>query len=118
MARGTLYNALYRLTEPSHTGDLPYLMQHHIPSPSHMLYLRFTIDQRGTFWWHAHVGNVRTSLHGPLIVHSRVPDPFVYDEERTILLNDWWHTVRTVITLCLIPNILAGFNRSDNGITL
>ncbi|KAF2084808.1 multicopper oxidase, partial [Saccharata proteae CBS 121410] len=64
---------------------------------------RFDIsdDQAGSFWWHAHHQEQRADgLYGGLVVHRPidvnvdVPDP-VYDEERLLMMGDWYHRPAT-----------------------
>jgi FtsP/CotA-like multicopper oxidase with cupredoxin domain len=50
--------------------------------------------QAGTYIYHAHYGMQRSAgLNGMIVV--KVPEefeePFTYDHEYSILLNDWWH---------------------------
>ncbi|CAD6240618.1 unnamed protein product [Miscanthus lutarioriparius] len=55
---------------------------------------RFVVDRPGTYFYHAHYGMQRVAgLDGMLVVSAPdgVAEPFTYDEERTILLMDWWH---------------------------
>lgn len=45
----------------------------------------------GTHYWHAHGSlHLADGLSGPIIVHPKDPEPFEYDEERTIYLQDWY----------------------------
>lgn len=50
--------------------------------------------QAGTYFYHGHFGMQRAAgLFGSIIV-SLPPgktEPFAYDSELSILLNDWWH---------------------------
>ena len=55
---------------------------------------RFVVDRPGTYFYHAHYGMQRVAgLDGMLVVSAPdgVAEPFTYDEERTVLLMDWWH---------------------------
>jgi L-ascorbate oxidase len=50
--------------------------------------------QPGTYFYHGHYGLQRSAgLYGSLIVDSAKTEPFVYDGELSIILNDWWHTL-------------------------
>lgn len=53
----------------------------------------FTVDQIGTYWYHAHVkGQYPDGLRGPMTI--RDPDgPYEgkYDEEVLVTLSDWYH---------------------------
>ncbi|AQK91080.1 Cupredoxin superfamily protein [Zea mays] len=55
---------------------------------------RFVVDRPGTYFYHAHYGMQRVAgLDGMLVVSvpDGVAEPFAYDEDRTVLLMDWWH---------------------------
>ncbi|PON90193.1 Laccase [Trema orientale] len=56
---------------------------------------RFNITgQEGTLWWHAHVGWLRATVYGALIIHPKsgrsYPFPKPY-KEIPILLGEWWN---------------------------
>ncbi|KAJ7956866.1 L-ascorbate oxidase [Quillaja saponaria] len=54
----------------------------------------FVVDRPGTYLYHAHYGMQRESgLYGSIQVSPRdgVAEPFDYDYERSIILNDWYH---------------------------
>uniref|UniRef100_A0ACD5XUI2 Uncharacterized protein n=1 Tax=Avena sativa TaxID=4498 RepID=A0ACD5XUI2_AVESA len=62
--------------------------------PGETFTYRFVVDRAGTYMYHAHYGMQRVAgLNGMIVVS--VPDgfvePFSYDEEHTVLLEDWWH---------------------------
>ncbi|KAH7578070.1 hypothetical protein JRO89_XS01G0337100 [Xanthoceras sorbifolium] len=51
------------------------------------------IQQKGTFFWHAHVSWLRATVHGALIVYPKtgVPYPFKYPYvEHIIILGEYW----------------------------
>ncbi|CAK4031442.1 laccase IV [Lecanosticta acicola] len=49
-------------------------------------------DQHGTFWWHAHDGVQRADgLYGGLVIHQTGPRSAVFEEERLLLIGDWYH---------------------------
>ena len=54
--------------------------------------IRPGIDESGTYFYHAHHGFQDHSVFGPLIVRDR-RDPLTlgYDDERIVMLSDWWH---------------------------
>eukprot|EP00850_Spirogloea_muscicola_P015184 SM000114S24147 [mRNA] locus=s114:245615:250091:- [translate_table: standard] len=68
--------------------------------------------QRGTFWWHAHIGMQRSSLFGGFHVRSVKPLPFKKPYgEPFIVLMDWWHKNDTLLEADLqkpIPSIWQG----------
>jgi FtsP/CotA-like multicopper oxidase with cupredoxin domain len=51
---------------------------------------RFPVRQYGTYWYHSHSGlQEQTGVYGPLIIHPRTPDPFVYQRDYVVMLSDW-----------------------------
>ncbi|XP_044971263.1 laccase-15-like [Hordeum vulgare subsp. vulgare] len=52
------------------------------------------VGQEGTLWWHAHVGSLRASVHGALIIRPRSGAssyPFDKpDKEIPIVIGEWW----------------------------
>ncbi|KAG6510682.1 hypothetical protein ZIOFF_028710 [Zingiber officinale] len=55
---------------------------------------RFVVDRPGTYLYHAHYGMQRSAgLYG--LIQVALPaaqaEPFSYDYDRSIILNDWWH---------------------------
>ncbi|KAK1266785.1 hypothetical protein QJS04_geneDACA000733 [Acorus gramineus] len=62
--------------------------------PGDTFMYKFVVDRAGTYIYHAHYGMQRSAgLHGMIIVSvpDSVVEPFSYDYDRSILLNDWWH---------------------------
>uniref|UniRef100_A0ACD5XTQ8 Uncharacterized protein n=1 Tax=Avena sativa TaxID=4498 RepID=A0ACD5XTQ8_AVESA len=62
--------------------------------PGETFTYRFVVDRAGTYLYHAHYGMQRVAgLNGMIVVS--VPDgfvePFTYDKQHTVLLEDWWH---------------------------
>ena len=50
--------------------------------------------QAGTYFYHGHLGLQRSAgFYGSLIVDvaKGEKEPFQYDGELSIILNDWWH---------------------------
>ncbi|KAJ1281952.1 hypothetical protein BS78_03G012700 [Paspalum vaginatum] len=63
--------------------------------PDETFTYRFVVDRPGTYLYHAHYGMQRVAgLDGMIVVSEPdgVVEPFAYDEERTVLLMDWWNT--------------------------
>ena len=61
--------------------------------PGDVFTYAFVVDRPGTYMYHAHYGMQRSAgLYG-LIVVAAAPgaEPFAYDGEHEVLLNDWWH---------------------------
>jgi L-ascorbate oxidase len=66
--------------------------------PGETFVYKFKVDRPGTFFYHAHYGMQRTAgLHGSIhvAVAEGVKEPFSYDGEHSLLLNDWWHKSHT-----------------------
>nr|CAD1825202.1 unnamed protein product [Ananas comosus var. bracteatus] len=71
------------------------------------------IRQPGTYLYHAHYGMQRSAgLNGVIkvMVPKGVSEPFKYDHEHTILLNDWWHnsTYEQAVGLASVPFVFVG----------
>ena len=65
-----------------------------IPPGSSMTYKFSTGQQHGTFWWHAHYKAQYTKgIRGPLIIRDPDNEPYTheYDEEKIVMLTDWFH---------------------------
>lgn len=63
-------------------------------SPEETFEYRFLVDKAGTYFYHGHLGLQRSAgFYGSLIVEvgEGVQEPFAYDGELSIILNDWWH---------------------------
>lgn len=55
---------------------------------------RFVIDRPGTYLYHAHYGMQRAAgLYGSIQVSlpDGMAEPFAYDYDKSIILNDWYH---------------------------
>lgn len=63
-----------------------------IPPKTSFIY-RFTVNSEpGTFFYHGHVGGIRSAgLYGMLIIDPLAGKSFAYDDERSMLLSDWYH---------------------------
>ncbi|XP_078444795.1 cupredoxin superfamily protein [Wolffia australiana] len=62
--------------------------------PGDTFVYKFVVDRPGTYIYHAHYGMQRSSgLYGSIQVSlpDGVQEPFAYDYDRSIILNDWWH---------------------------
>ncbi|MCO5602536.1 hypothetical protein L7F22_056669 [Adiantum nelumboides] len=63
-------------------------------APGEKFEYKFVADKAGTYFYHGHVGLQRSAgLYGSLIVEvpAGVKEPFQYDGELSLVLNDWWH---------------------------
>ncbi|KAL2611240.1 hypothetical protein R1flu_022932 [Riccia fluitans] len=55
---------------------------------------QFVVDNAGTYFYHGHHGMQRAAgFYGSLIVRPKAGtvEPFQYDDELSIIVNDWWH---------------------------
>uniref|UniRef100_A0A5B6Z4W3 L-ascorbate oxidase n=1 Tax=Davidia involucrata TaxID=16924 RepID=A0A5B6Z4W3_DAVIN len=62
--------------------------------PGETFEYRFVVDRPGTYLYHAHYGMQREAgLYGSIRVSLRdgESEPFSYDYDRSIILNDWYH---------------------------
>ncbi|KAK9773595.1 putative Cupredoxin [Seiridium cardinale] len=69
-----------------------------IPPGQSFTYEFVVKDQRGTYWWHAHLSAQYTDgVYGPIVV--RDPDERIprTDEERLVFLGDVYHTFGSVL---------------------
>ena len=80
--------------------------------PGDVFTYAFVVDRPGTYMYHAHYGMQRSAgLYG-LIVVAAAPgaEPFAYDGEHEVLLNDWWHrsTYEQAAGLASVPIVWIG----------
>ncbi|KAJ7520874.1 hypothetical protein O6H91_19G027100 [Diphasiastrum complanatum] len=63
-------------------------------NPGETFTYKFVVPRPGTYFYHGHFGMQRAAgFYGSLIVdleHGE-KEPFAYDGELSIILNDWWH---------------------------
>ncbi|XP_030468664.2 L-ascorbate oxidase-like [Syzygium oleosum] len=76
--------------------------------PGETFTYRFVVDRPGTYLYHAHYGMQREAgLYGSIRVSlpDGVAEPFAYDYDRSIILNDWYHksTHEQAVGLSSIP---------------
>ncbi|GAB4813291.1 hypothetical protein N2152v2_000337 [Parachlorella kessleri] len=103
-----------------------YASQCPIPPGGNMTY-RFQVNEPpGTYVWHGHSGAERTDgLSGPLIVRPKPGSTALYppyDEERTLLLTDWYHTQAAALAMSLnrpfdaakVTNTSGAWSWADN----
>jgi CopA family copper-resistance protein len=51
---------------------------------------RFDVRQGGTYWYHSHSAfQEQAGLYGALIIDPVAPEPFAFDRDYVVLLNDW-----------------------------
>uniref|UniRef100_A0A0E0B231 L-ascorbate oxidase n=1 Tax=Oryza glumipatula TaxID=40148 RepID=A0A0E0B231_9ORYZ len=78
----------------------------------------FIVDRPGTYMYHAHYGMQRSAGLNGMIVVEVAPgaagdgerEPFRYDGEHIVLLNDWWHrsTYEQAAGLASVPMVWVG----------
>ncbi|XP_051208800.1 laccase-15 [Lolium perenne] len=65
-----------------------------IPPNKNFTYRFNVIGQEGTLWWHAHIGFLRATIHGALIIRPRLgPNSYPFpkpDQEITVVLGEWF----------------------------
>ncbi|KAK4755341.1 hypothetical protein SAY87_009098 [Trapa incisa] len=74
---------------------------------------RFVVDRPGTYMYHAHYGMQKLAgLYGSIRVSlpDGVSEPFFYDHDRSLILNDWYHksTYEMAAGLSSIPFVWVG----------
>jgi len=59
-------------------------------APGETFQYRFTLNQHGTYWYHAHSGfQEMTGLYGALIVEPRETDGINADREHVVMFSEW-----------------------------
>ncbi|KAI8373257.1 Cupredoxin [Blakeslea trispora] len=104
---------------------VPYLTQLPIAPGEEYLHEFRVINQAGTHFYHAHVGMQESTLFGPIIIYESEeanPEnlsqnrngfklsagPYTYDEERLILLSEWWQRTQQDFEHYLVgPNYMG-----------
>ncbi|XP_021651094.2 L-ascorbate oxidase isoform X1 [Hevea brasiliensis] len=81
--------------------------------PGEKLIYKFVVDRAGTYTYHGHYGMQREAgLYGTIIVllPNGVSEPFSYDYDRNIILNDWYHksSDEQATGLSSIPFVFVG----------
>ncbi|KAL2819622.1 Cupredoxin [Aspergillus cavernicola] len=84
------WHGLTAFTSPFSDGA-PAASQWPIP-PGHFFdyEVRPEAGSAGTYFYHSHVGFQAVTAKGSLIVDSRSPPPYHYDEERTVMISDYF----------------------------
>ncbi|XP_002520232.2 laccase-17 isoform X1 [Ricinus communis] len=71
-----------------------YITQCPIQTGQSYVYNYTIVGQRGTLWWHAHISWLRTTVYGPIIIHSKssIHHPFVKpNKEVPIIFGEWFN---------------------------
>ncbi|KAL3357998.1 hypothetical protein AABB24_015234 [Solanum stoloniferum] len=71
-----------------------YVTQCPIQTGQKYLYNFTIIGQRGTFWWHAHISWLRSTLYGPIIILPKKNTPYPFAKpykEVPIIFGEWFN---------------------------
>lgn len=61
--------------------------------PNGVFHYQFTLNQAGTYWYHAHAGlQEQQGLYGALIVDPLKAPAYQYTKDYTVVLSDWSNT--------------------------
>lgn len=79
--------------QESNSMDGPEMVTQCPIAPGSTFLYNFTVsEQAGTYWYHSHSGaQYSDGLRGVFIVEDDEKLPFIYDEEVTITVSDWYH---------------------------
>jgi FtsP/CotA-like multicopper oxidase with cupredoxin domain len=86
--------------------------------PNSSLAYNFTLQQFGTYWYHAHYSTYyQDGLFGPLIIHGRNEPDYNVTGDIIVMVDDWYHDFSTD----LLPAFFAPGNEGvepvpDNGL--
>ncbi|KAJ6007926.1 hypothetical protein N7540_011902 [Penicillium herquei] len=99
------WHGLTAFTAPFSDGA-PAASQWPIPAGHFFDYeVKPEVGTAGTYFYHSHVGFQAVTAKGPLIVDSENDPPYSYDDERTIMLSDFFNeTDKTIIDGLLSSN--------------
>ena len=62
-------------------------------SPGHVFHYRFTLQQSGTYWYHAHAGlQEQEGLYGAIVIDPIKPILQKYNKDYVVVLSDWSNT--------------------------
>jgi CopA family copper-resistance protein len=74
---------------PSNMDGVPGLSFHGI-RPGEAFAYRFTLQQSGTYWYHAHSSlQEAQGVYGAIVIEPDGPDPVAADRDYVVLLSDW-----------------------------
>jgi FtsP/CotA-like multicopper oxidase with cupredoxin domain len=67
----------------------------------------FTLQQYGTYWYHAHYSTTyQDGLFGPLVIHGRNETNYNVQGDFVLMVDDWYHNFSTD----LLPDFFAPGN--------
>lgn len=62
-------------------------------SPGGVFHYKFTLEQSGTYWYHAHAGlQEQEGLYGAFLIDPTKPPHFNYTKDYVVVLSDWSNT--------------------------
>ncbi|KAL1568027.1 L-ascorbate oxidase [Salvia divinorum] len=85
--------------------------------PSDTFVYKFVVDRPGTYLYHAHYGMQREAgLYGSIrvLLKEGESEPFRYDYDRSIILNDWYHKSTHELSLGLTSINFAWINEPQS----
>ncbi|XP_024403105.1 laccase-12 [Physcomitrium patens] len=98
---------------PAHITQCPI-------QPNKSYIYEFTLnDQRGTFFWHAHINWMRSTVHGALIVHPKKKAPYgAVAGEIPIIMGEFFGLHPNVVELGFINTLAPVENRTTLASTI
>ncbi|XP_073385027.1 laccase-12 [Physcomitrium patens] len=98
---------------PAHITQCPI-------QPNKSYIYEFTVnDQRGTFFWHAHVNWMRATVHGALIIHPKKTAPYGEVEgEIPIIMGEFFGLHPNVVELGFINTLTPVENKTSLASTI
>lgn len=61
--------------------------------PGGVFHYKFTLEQSGTYWYHAHAGlQEQQGLYGAFIIDPPKPPAYKYNKDYIVVLSDWSNT--------------------------
>ncbi|XP_060201964.1 laccase-17-like [Lycium barbarum] len=92
-----------------------YITQCPIQTGQRYVYNFTIVGQRGTFWWHAHISWLRSTVYGPIIILPKktTPYPFAKPHKEVPILFGEWFSVDTEAIIAQALQTGGGPNVSD-----
>ena len=61
--------------------------------PGGVFHYQFTLNQSGTYWYHAHAGlQEQQGLYGAFLIDPQKSPPYTYTKDYVVVLSDWSNT--------------------------
>ncbi|KAG0171704.1 hypothetical protein DFQ28_000713 [Apophysomyces sp. BC1034] len=107
------------------SDGVPFLTQYPIQPGEHHVYEFTVVNQAGTYFYHAHVGLQEGTVFGAFIVYESdqanpnhhkklMAGPHEYDEDRLVMLSEWWHRDRVDYEKYLLGPTFSGIPEADS----